>query len=213
MDSPTGDRMQNQQYREATDDQLVEVCQSGDQAAFEELVKRYQSPAFKVAVSIVRDREDAEDEVQNAFWKAYQHINQFNQDSKFSTWLTRIVVNQCLMRLRRLRRVKFSYLDEGQHMGEEAVTLQVKDYRQSPEAAVGQNQVAQVLNEEIRKTPPLLRHVFVLREVQQLPMPEVAKTLGITVPAAKSRLLRARAELRKRMRRHYGQIGPAVLMG
>jgi len=69
-----------------------------------------------------------------------------------------------------------------------------------------------VLQYEIRRTPPLLRSVFLLRDVQQLPMPQVADLLGISVAAAKSRLLRARAELRSRMRRHYGDIGPATLM-
>ena len=174
-------------------------------------MKRYQVPALKVAVSIVRDKEDAEDEVQNAFWKAYEHIDQFHQDAKFSTWLTRIVVNQCLMRLRRGRRAKFASIDEAQ-TGEATPAVELRDERQSPEQILGRAEVAAVLKDEIRRTPPLLRSVFLLRDVQQLPMPEVAHTLGISVAAAKSRLLRARAELRNRMRRHYGDIGPATLM-
>ena len=165
---------------------------------------------MKTAVSIVRDKQDAEDEVQNAFWKAYEHINQFQRDAKFSTWLTRIVVNQCLMRLRQVRRAKFAYIDEGQ--GEDAVTVDLKDPQQTPEMQLGLAEVANVLQLEIRRTPPLLRTVFLLRDVQNRPMPEVAAQLGISVAAAKSRLLRARAELRNRMRRHYGQIGPATLM-
>jgi len=110
MDSVGPGRMQNPLYREASDDDLVNMCRGGDQAAFDELMKRYRTPALKVAVSIVRDKEDAEDEVQNAFWKAYEHIGQFHQDAKFSTWLTRIVVNQCLMRLRRARRANLPSL-------------------------------------------------------------------------------------------------------
>jgi RNA polymerase sigma-70 factor (ECF subfamily) len=203
--------MQNPRYRELSDDDLVELCREGDSSAFDELMKRYQTPALKVAVSIVRDKEDAEDEVQNAFWKAYEHINQFHQDAKFSTWLTRIVVNQCLMRLRRGRRAKFAFIDDPQ-TGESQAPVELKDERLTPEQILGQAQVAAVLEHEIRRTPPLLRSVFLLRDVQQLPMPEVADMLGISVAAAKSRLLRARAELRNRMRRHYGDTGPATLM-
>src|SRR5579875_2009519 len=112
MDSRGARRMQNPTVEHESDDNLVEKCRQGDQQAFGELVKRYRSPAFKVAFSIIRDQQDAEDEVQNAFWKAYQHIGQFNREAKFSTWLTRIVVNQCLMHLRKHRRAKFNYLDE-----------------------------------------------------------------------------------------------------
>ncbi len=210
MDSLDEGRMQNPLHRQAGDDDLVEMCRAGDSAAFDELMKRYRIPAMKVAVSIVRDREDAEDEVQNAFWKAYQHLHQFHQDAKFSTWLTRIVVNQCLMRLRTGRRAKFSSIDDAP--GDTTSNVELRDERQSPEQILGQAEVTQVLKHEIRHTPPLLRSVFLLRDVQQLPMPEVAKALGISVAAAKSRLLRARAELRSRMRRHYGDIGPATLM-
>ena len=211
MDSLRGSRMQNQQsYREAADDTLVSLCQEGDQAAFDELMRRHQMSAMKVAVSIVRDRQDAEDEVQNAFWKAYEHINQFQRDAKFSTWLTRIVVNQCLMRLRQVRRARFAYIDDSE--GEDIAAADLKDVRPSPENLLGVTEVATVLEAEIKRTPPLLRNVFLLRDVENKPMPEVAEKLGISVAAAKSRLLRARAELRSRMRRHYGDMGPATLM-
>jgi RNA polymerase sigma-70 factor (ECF subfamily) len=211
MDSLSGSRMQNHNsYREMADDALVSLCQQGDQAAFDELMRRHQVSAMKVAISIVRDRHDAEDEVQNAFWKAYEHINQFQRDAKFSTWLTRIVVNQCLMRLRRARRARFAYIDDAESDDIRAVDL--KDLGLSPESQLGLSEVAAVLQLEIKRTPPLLRNVFLLRDVENKPMPEVAARLGISVAAAKSRLLRARAELRSRMRRHYGDIGPATLM-
>jgi RNA polymerase sigma-70 factor (ECF subfamily) len=211
MDSQARRQMQNRNDSDATDDFLVEQCKGGNQSAFNELMRRYHSAALKVALSIVRDRQDAEDEVQNAFWKAYEHIGQFNKDAKFSTWLTRIVVNQCLMKLRRTRRTRYTYIDDVL-VGEEIVSLDLKDARQTPEQALGRAEVAGVLYEEIRRTPPLLRNVFLLRDVEQRPMPEVAELLGISVAAAKSRLLRARTELRTRMQRHYGEIGPATLI-
>ena len=210
-DSETGPMQNRTPYWEMLDSELVLLCQSGDQKAFAQLMARHQTSAMKVALSIVRDKLDAEDEVQNAFWKAYQHISQFQQDAKFSTWLTRIVVNQCLMKLRQARRVQFAYIDDAQP-GEEIATFELKDFRKSPEQQLGQTEVARVLLNEIRKTPPLLRNVFLLRDVENRPMPEVAERLGISVAAAKSRLLRARAELRERMKRHFSQIGPATLM-
>jgi RNA polymerase sigma-70 factor, ECF subfamily len=211
MDSQVLQQMQKRDVQEDSDDVLVEKCREGDQRAFAELMRRYQSPAMKVALSIMRDHQDAEDEVQNAFWKAYEHITQFNREAKFSTWLTRIVVNQCLMRLRKARRAKLTYIDDTLS-NEDQLTLELPDTRQSQEQTLGRGEVAHVLQAEIRRTPPLLRNVFLLRDVEQRPMTEVASVLGISVAAAKSRLLRARAELRSRMRKHYGEIGPATLM-
>ena len=195
MDSCRSQQMQNRdepegvvskkknEYRELLDDGLVKMCQSGDNSAFDELMRRHQNAVMKIAISIVRDKQDAEDEVQNAFWKAYEHINQFQRDAKFSTWLTRIVVNQCLMRLRQVRRAKFSYLDEVLP-GEEIGPFELCDVRQSPEDSLGQSEVAQVLAREISRTPPLLRNVFLLRDVQEKSMSEVAENLGISVAAA-----------------------------
>ena len=193
------------------DEMLVKMAQAGENAAFAELIVRHQSNCSKLALSILRDKSDAEDEVQNACWKAFEHIGQFQQDSKFSTWLTRIVVNQCLMRLRQTRRARFLYMDDVS-VGEENATIELPDTTMSPETELGQREVASLLNHEISRIPPLLRNVFLLRDVQELPMQDVAERLGISVAAAKSRLLRARLELRQRLERHYGRLGPATLL-
>src|SRR4051794_26810496 len=211
MDSYYRPQMQNRLALHLSDDTLVEKCMNGDEAAFDELMKRHHPIALKVAYSIVRNRQDAEDEVQNAFWKAYRHIGQFNRDSKFSTWLTRIVVNQCLMKLRRSRKLQYVYIgDVGS--GDEFANFELRDHRHTPEDGLGHSEAQHVLFQEIRKTPPLLRNVFLLRDVQQLPMPKVAEMLGISVAAAKSRLLRARSELRSRMSHHCNRSGSAALM-
>jgi RNA polymerase sigma-70 factor, ECF subfamily len=198
-------------YAQLEDVELVDLAQEGNAQAFSELVSRYQSACYKQALSILRDKSDAEDEVQNALWKAFQHIGQFNKEAKFSTWLTRIVVNQCLMRLRQSRRAKFLYIDDTL-VGEEVQTLELPDERESPERGVAQDELSKVLHQEISRIPPLLRTVFELRDVQELPMPEVANRLGISIAAAKSRLLRARLELRQRMQKHFGSMGAATLM-
>jgi RNA polymerase sigma-70 factor (ECF subfamily) len=192
------------------DDELVCLAQSGHDPAFAELIRRHQSSCFKLAMSILRDRSDAEDEVQNALWKAFEHLGQFQRDARFSTWLTRIVVNQCLMRLRQTRRAKFLYIDDTM-IGEEVGTLELPATDMTPEQELGKQEVATVLQKEINRIPPLLRNVFLLREVQQLPMPDVAERLGISVAAAKSRLLRARLELRERLSKHEGRLGVATL--
>ena len=198
------------ELQDVSDEELVRLSQEGRRDAFSELTARNYTVSFKLAVSILRDREEAEDEVQNAYWKAFQHIDQFHSDAKFSTWMTRIVVNQCLMRLRRARRAKFLYIDDVQ-IGEERGTFELTDETPTPEAVWGSRELAVILKQEIRRIPPLLRNVFVLRDVDQLPMPEVAERLGISVAAAKSRLLRARAELRMRLEKHCGRLGQATL--
>ncbi len=96
--------------------------------------------------------------------------------------------------------------------GEEFANFELRDGRNTPEDGMGESEVQNVLFQEIRRTPPLLRNVFLLRDVQQLPMPKVAEVLGISVAAAKSRLLRARSELRSRMSRHCNRSGSAALM-
>jgi RNA polymerase sigma-70 factor (ECF subfamily) len=124
--------------------------------------------------------------------------------------MTRIVVNQCLMRLRQTRRAKFLFLDDTM-IGEERGTLELVDRSLTPEAELGTKELSVLLQREINRIPPLLRNVFVLRDVNELPMPVVAEKLGISVAAAKSRLLRARLELRERLEKHCGMHGHATL--
>jgi len=192
------------------DERLVEQAQAGSDAAFAELIRRHRSACIKLALSILRNPHDAEDEVQNAFCKAYLHLGKFQQDSKFSTWLTRIVVNQCLMRLRATKRSRTVYIEDTAPQPQRPFDPVAPD--PTPEQALAKEQVTSVLRREIRKIPPLLRNVVLLRDVQQLPMQIVAEKLGISVAAAKSRLLRARLELRQRLERHQGRTGPATLV-
>ncbi|HYO83689.1 MAG TPA: sigma-70 family RNA polymerase sigma factor [Bryobacteraceae bacterium] len=192
------------------DERLVSLAQAGSNQAFEVLMERHYRTCHKLACSILRDRQDAEDEVQNACWKAYEHIGKFQQDSRFSTWLTRIVVNQCLMRLRQIRRSRLVYLEDT--VAEDSRPVDLAEPSASPEQVLAKTEVAEVLEHEIRRIPPLLRKVFLLRDVQQLPMEDVAHALGISVAAAKSRLLRARQELRGRLEKHQGRLGAATLL-
>jgi RNA polymerase sigma-70 factor (ECF subfamily) len=193
--------------RDLSDDALLTLAQERNEAAFEELMRRNSSSSFKLALSILKDRQDAEDEVQNSYWNAWRHLTQFQRDSKFSTWISRIVINHCLMRLRKARRASFLYLDDGAADGEVPV-IELRDRKATPEAEVSNRELAAILHTEIRKLPPLLRGVLEMRDLQELPMEEVAGELGITIVAAKSRLMRARLELRRRLERHL-DIVPA----
>ncbi len=194
-----------------TDPQLVSLTKEGQREAFDELIRRHRHKCVNLASSILRDRGEAEEETQNACWKAFEHIAQFHGDAEFSTWLLRIVENQCLMLIRQRRRAQFVYLD-GREPDGGAGAGQLPTRSADPEGELGKQEVLAVLRTEIRRIPPLLRKVILMRDVDELPMQDLAAKLGITVPAAKSRLLRARGELRQRMLRHCTQTGSWTLM-
>ncbi len=159
---------------------------------------------------IVRNRTDAEDEVQNSFWKAFQCLEQFRGEGTFAAWLGRIVENQCLMRIRQERNARFVYLDEPT---EANVRVELVGQMEDPEDQVGWEEVIKLLRREVSRIPPLLRNVMLLRDLDQLSMSDVAARLGLSVPAAKSRLMRARVELRSRISKHCGRKGQGTLMG
>jgi RNA polymerase sigma-70 factor (ECF subfamily) len=200
----------NMRDHEYDDIDLVNLAKNGNKQAFGELVMRHHHKWVNLAACILRDREEAEDEVQNACWKAFEHLDQFQGESDFSIWLSRIVVNQCLMFMRARRRVRFLHLDAG-IPGYQNGSIDLPSWRLDPEGEVGKRQVGEVLEREIRRIPALLRNVVLLRDVDELPIAEVAVRLGITVSAAKSRLLRARFELRQRVLRHCGPSGSGSL--
>lgn len=193
------------------DDELVIRAQESDQAAFGELMRRTSSASFKLAVSILRDRQEAEDEVQNSYLSAWRHIPQFQREAKFSTWMSRIVVNQCLMRLRKLRAANFLYLDDEVSTEDGGRQRELTDVRATPERSLGNKELSDVLQREIRRLPPLLRDVLVLRDVEELSSEEVAGRLNVSTSAVKSRLLRARRLLRDCLEKHGGRAGMATL--
>lgn len=188
-----------------TDSELLDLARKKDSEAFGKLVKRHYRSCVNIAAFILRDRVEAEDEVQEACWKAFEHLDQYLGEAEFSTWLLRIVVNECLMLLRCRRRTRFLYIDGDQRV-EESRPMELPSDSLDPEQELVKHEMLEILKREIRYIPPLLRNVMMLRDVEQLPMPAVAERLGITVPAAKSRLLRARTELRQRVNRRFGVI-------
>lgn len=180
---------------------LVRLAQARDQEAFQELMRRTTSASLRLALSVVKNREDAEDQVQTSFLNAWKRIGSFQMEAKFSTWMRTIVMNQSLMHLRSKRRATLQPLDDGR---EDGTVFDPVDARPSQEATLGQQELTVHLREELRRLPPIFREVLDLRDLQGLPNEEVAARLGISEPAVKSRLSRARQMLRQRMERHSG---------
>src|SRR6204780_2210559 len=184
---------------------LVQRARQGDMAAYEKLVKQYDRQVFRIANHIVQNREDAEDVVQDAFLKAYEKLDQFQGNSKFYTWLVRIAVNESLMRLRKRRTGKMVSIDDDIETEEGSVPRDLADWSPNPEQNYGQAELAEILRKTIQGLPHGFRIVFVLRDVDGLSTEETAETLGLSVPAVKSRLLRARLQLRERLSRYFRQ--------
>jgi RNA polymerase sigma-70 factor, ECF subfamily len=185
-----------------TDRQLVELARSGEREAFGELMQRHWRKCVDLACFFLRNLGDAEDQAQSAMMKAYEHLDQYHGDAEFSTWLGRIVANECLMLMRVRRRARFVYLDDSPTESK-TMPVQLAGNDPDPEGELSFTQLTQVLKFEVGRIPRLMRNVMLLRDIEGLPMSDVADRLGITVSAAKSRLVRARAELRTRMTRHY----------
>ena len=182
---------------------LVARAKQGDTAAFEQLVRQYERQIFRVAHHITQNREDAEDITQDAFFKAYEKLDQFQGNSKFSTWLVRIAVNESLMRLRKRRTGKMVSIDEDVETEEGSVPRDLADWAPDPEQNYNQAELAEILRKTIQGLPQGFRIVFVLRDVEGLSTEETAETLGLSIPAVKSRLLRARLQLRERLSRYF----------
>jgi RNA polymerase sigma-70 factor (ECF subfamily) len=182
---------------------LVNAARGGDVASFEQLVRKYDRNVFRIAQHITQNREDAEDVVQDAFLKAFTNLGQFQGQSKFYTWLVRIAVNEALMRLRRRRPERMVSLDEDINTGEDTIPREVADWSPNPEQLYNQSELREILQKTVQGLPPSFRTVFVLRDVEGLSTEETADALGLSIPAVKSRLLRARLQLRERLTKYF----------
>jgi RNA polymerase sigma-70 factor, ECF subfamily len=185
---------------------LVDLARHGDNDAFAELVRRHQRRCIELATFFLRNPWDAEDQVQLAFLKAHIHLSQYHGEAEFATWLLRIVTNECFMFMRQRRRARFVYIDDNSRESE-APPVELSERSADPESALASCELKRLLRTEIKRVPPLLRNVIMLRDIQGLPMTAVAEALHISVPAAKSRLLRARTELRLRLKQRHDNTG------
>jgi RNA polymerase sigma-70 factor, ECF subfamily len=189
---------------ESSDDLvLVHASKRGDVAAFEELVKRYDRRLLRIAQHITNNLEDAEDVVQETFLKAFQHLGGFQENSKFSTWLIRITMNQSLMKLRKRRPGRDVSLDSGFQSEEDHLPLDVADWSPNPEELYTAAELQQILRKTLQGLSAGLRAVFVLRDIEGLSLEQTAETLDLSLPAVKARSLRARLQLRERLSGYF----------
>ncbi len=176
---------------------LIERIKGGERELFYELVRPHERPIFLAAFSVLGNEADAEEVVQEAMLKAFSHLSAFRAESKFSTWLTQITINEALMRRRKDRKHLYDSVDRGHESDEgDYIPMDFADWREIPSEAVARKELRNALTQALRKLPEKYRSVFVLRDVQQMSIAETAKILDVSEAVVKTRLLRARLQMR-----------------
>ncbi len=197
-----------------SDEQVVERVLQGETALYEILMRRHNQRIYRAARAILGSDAEAEDVMQDAYVRAYQHLGQFEGRSKFSTWLTRIAVHEALARREKLKREQPI---EVTPTGEQTATHRIEDREAmkrwnanpaDPERQAFQGEIGRLLEEAIDSLPDKYRSVLVLRDVEELDTFETAQSLGLTEEAVKVRLHRARALVRRGLYAHVGAAGP-----
>jgi RNA polymerase sigma-70 factor (ECF subfamily) len=189
---------------------LVERAKAGDAEAFSRLVDKYERKIFRLAKHITQNDEDAEDVLQESFLKAYSNLDNFQMQSKFYTWLVRIAVNEALMKLRKRKSDRSVSLDEPHETEEDTVTREIAVWDDDPEKKFSRDELHDILQKAVDQLKPAFRTVFVLRDIEEMSTEETAEALGISIPAVKSRLLRARLQLREKLTRLFKRKGDDV---
>lgn len=182
--------------------ELVRLAQAGDLAAFETIVQLYERRIFRLAQHMMGNTADAEDVLQETFLKVHSKLHQFQHQSRLYTWIVRIAVNQALMKLRQ-RRGNIISLDEEIPTEEGPVAREYADWHPNPEQQYQSSELAAILQRGLESLSLPYRLVFQLRDVEELSTSETAEALGLTESAVKSRLLRARLQLRERLSKHF----------
>ena len=189
-------------YHELPDAQLVVRTQGGDTRAFDELVRRYRDKVYRLAFKILRHEEDAAEALQDAFLSAFRGLKNFKAESTFSTWLYRITTNAALMKYRKRREGHVS-LEQSQSRDDDLQPMELADWSQIPEDQLEDRETWQVLMDAVEQLPDDLKTVFYRRDWLEESNAEVADALSLSVAAVKSRLHRARIQLRDRLNRYF----------
>jgi RNA polymerase sigma-70 factor, ECF subfamily len=186
----------------AAEQTLVVAAKNGDEQACESLFKRYHQKVLRTVLRYTRVREDAEDIVQQSFHKAFTHLCRFEGKSSFSTWLTRIAINEALMFLRSMGAVREVSMDDAGDAEGSATSLEIPDSRQDPEASYLHRERARVLLSALKDLRPRMRRALELRELAEFSTQQTAEQMGLSVGAVKARIFHGRRELRERLRRY-----------
>jgi RNA polymerase sigma-70 factor (ECF subfamily) len=186
---------------------LVAAAKAGDASAFSDLVQHYDRRVFRMAKQITQNDDDAEDVLQETFLKAYTHLDDFQGNSKFYTWVVRIAVNEALMKLRKRRSDRTVPLDDPIDTGEDEVVREIAVWDQNPEDTYSREELATILDDAVQSLKPAYRTVFILRDIEEMSIEETAEALNLSISAVKSRLLRARLQLREKLTRLFKNKG------
>lgn len=197
---------------QASEKELIARAQAGDPNAFENLIRRHGARVYAIALRMCHGQnEEAEETSQNAFLKAYRYLGGFRGESQFSTWLIQIVINECLLLQRRLRRERFWVRLDGntgdEEGDEETLPLEIADPAADVEEEFAQQEFQTVLESCLAKVPETYRSAFVLRFIEGLPQKEVAVRLGVSLPAVKSRIHRVRLRLQRCLTKRFCRDG------
>lgn len=188
--------------------QMIASILAGNTHEFHDLIRPYERSVFTVALSLLRNEADAEDAAQEAFLKAFRSLKGFRAESKFSTWLVSITLNEARRRLRHRKTMKVQSLDkQPDEQGHTSPAL-LRDWREIPSEALERQEVRSMLQQAITDLPLIYREIFLLRDVEELTVNESAEALGITVASVKVRLHRARMMLQKKLAPELKQANP-----
>ncbi|MBI2682202.1 MAG: sigma-70 family RNA polymerase sigma factor [Acidobacteriales bacterium] len=192
---------------------LIERVKQGQNEAYYELVRPYERSIYMAAYSVLQNEADAEDVAQEAVLKAFMHLKTFRAESKFSTWVIQITINEARMKLRKDRRHLYESTDAGlQDDDGQYLPKDYQDWREIPAETLERNEVRRAIANALASLSPIYREVFVLRDVQNLSIEETAEALGVTQSTVKTRLLRARLQMRDKLAPGWGagwMEGPA----
>lgn len=185
---------------------MIAAILAGDTHLFHDLIRPYERSVYVMSLSLLKNEADAEDTAQEAFLKAFRSLRTFRAESKFSTWLMSITLNEARGRLRRAQILKTDSLDDTEtgHISPAVLT----DWREVPSEALERQEVRLILQDAILTLPPIYREVFLLRDVQELSVNESAEALGITISTVKVRLHRARIMLQKTLAPSLKELNP-----
>ena len=181
-----------------SDEVLVSAAKGGDTQAFEELILRHEQKVLAVAQRITNHREDAQDVAQETFHKAFCHLNSFQEKARFSTWMTRIAMNEAFMLLRRRRGTRED-LPESPDDGDEYFSEKFVDRRPTPEESCRLRERNEILSDAINRLGPKIRRAILLRDIEERSAEETARILGTTISAVKARVFQGRRKLRAAM--------------
>ncbi|MGV8121746.1 MAG: RNA polymerase sigma factor [Candidatus Xenobiia bacterium LiM19] len=205
--------MMKNQTSSLTDEELVKQAKAKDYYAFEELMKRYERGIYNLALRMAKNAEEAEEILQDTFFSAFRNLDGFREESSFKTWIYKVATNYALMKLRKKKQFSKVFLDEPLQVEGEEIPRDIADWSRNPEDLYEKQELRRILREAVDSLPEIYQTVFWLRDIDGLSNQEVGEILGLSLPAVKSRILRARILMREDLNKYFkdGKSGKASL--